>query len=148
MRISTVPSRGLPRRQAPLQRRWFALADARNEHYGGAARTLLRLLKESLRLVTTNLVIAETHALVLKRSGPEPARKFLDRLSKSSRIQEVYADADLELEALAILEQYHDRGFTYTDAVSCALMRQRKIDTAFAFDRHFATAGFIVTPEL
>ena len=44
------------------------------------------------------------------------------------------------------LERYDDQGFSYTDAVSFAVMTERGIRDALAMDRHFATAGFTLLP--
>ena len=42
-----------------------------------------------------------------------------------------------------ILRKYSDQDFSYTDAVSFAIMRRQRIRKAFCFDKHFATAGFL-----
>jgi predicted nucleic acid-binding protein len=52
----------------------------------------------------------------------------------------------LEFKAEKILEKYQYQDFSYTDAVSFAVMRKLKIGRAFAFDSHFSTAGFAVIP--
>jgi len=62
------------------------------------------------------------------------------------RIAKIYSDTTLEFKAEKILEKYQDQDFSYTDAVSFALMRELKIGKAFAFDRHFVTAGFVIIP--
>jgi predicted nucleic acid-binding protein len=46
----------------------------------------------------------------------------------------------------SILARYSDQDFSLTDAVSFAVMRQRRIEEAFTFDNHFSTAGFVVLP--
>jgi len=58
----------------------------------------------------------------------------------------VYSNPDIEAQAEAILRHYSDQDFSYTDAVSFAVMRQRGIAEAFAFDNHFLTAGFTLVP--
>ena len=58
----------------------------------------------------------------------------------------VYSDAALEEQAEQILARYADQDFSLADAVSFAVMRRRTIAEAFAFDRHFLIAGFILIP--
>ena len=53
------------------------------------------------------------------------------------------------LEARAVvdwLERYADQDFSFTDAVSFAVMAERAIPEALTLDRHFATARFRMRP--
>lgn len=125
---------------------WIALADADDEHHRAAADIYPSLIKNYRRLVTTNLVVAEAYAMSRKTLGHRAAMSFLDSLRQSPRIHKVCSTPDLEQEAERILGQYADQDFSFTDAVSFALMRQRGIVEAFVFDHHFSTAGFILVP--
>ena len=127
---------------------WIALANDRDVHHQAAKAAYLRLLKEYQKLLTTNLVVAEVYVVLRKTLGHRPATTFLDSVRQSPRIQKVYSTAELEQEAEELLRRYADQDFSYADAVSFALMRQRGLDEAFAFDRHFATAGFVLVPGL
>lgn len=120
---------------------WVALADADDEYHARAASLYPDLLRRHL-LVTHNLVIAETYILIRRALGHSEAFLFLEKISSSPRIQKVYSDQTLEAEAESILGKYKDQDFSYTDAVSFALMAQMQIRQAFAFDHHFSTAGF------
>jgi uncharacterized protein len=51
-----------------------------------------------------------------------------------------------ERDALELFEKLADQGVSFTDCLSFALMRQHGIRQAFAFDRHFETAGFALWP--
>jgi uncharacterized protein len=50
---------------------------------------------------------------------------------------------DLEARAQRILRQYSDQEFSFVGATSFAVMRAERIRHAFAFERHFAAAGFL-----
>lgn len=125
---------------------WIALADADDEHHRAAAGIYPSLTQNYRRLVTSNLVVAETYVILRKALGHRAAITFLDILRESPRIHKVCSTLELEQEAERILRQYADQDFSFTDAVSFALMRQRDIVEAFAFDRHFSTAGFVLVP--
>ncbi len=125
---------------------WIALANDRDTHHQAAKAVYPRLLSEYRKLVTTNLVVAEAYINLRMTLGHGPALIFLDSLRQSLRIQKAYSTPDLEQEAEQILRQYADQDFSYTDAVSFALMRQRGIGEAFAFDQRFAIAGFVLVP--
>lgn len=97
-------------------------------------------------MVTSNLVLAETHALLLRRGGREPALRLLEQVRTDPVVVETSTP---ELEASAIedwIRRYQDQSFTLTDAVSFAVMALRGIDEALALDRHFETAGFVRLP--
>ena len=127
---------------------WIALANDRDSFHEAAKAIYPRLLREHQKLLTTNLVVAEVYVILRKGLGHKAAISFLENLRQSPRILKLYSTPELEREAEQILRQYTDQDFSYTDAVSFALMRQRGIGEAFAFDQHFATAGFVMLPGL
>ena len=47
---------------------------------------------------------------------------------------------------LTFLQQYADKSFFLADCVSSVVMRQRGVERALAFDRHFIQAGFQKLP--
>jgi predicted nucleic acid-binding protein len=105
------------------------------------------LLAEHRRVVTTNLVVAETHALMLSREGRRAALAGLDGMDRSTN---VVVHSTPQWEAIARrdwIERYTDHDFSLTDAVSFAVMRERRITDVLTLDRHFAVAGFRVLPE-
>jgi len=125
---------------------WIAISNLRDKHHAAAVETYQRLLREHRGLVTTNLIIAETYIIIRRAGGHEPAIRFLHSIRQSSRLTRIYSNATLETQAEEILRRYADQDFSFTDAVSFAVMRERGIDEAFAFDRHFLTAGFTLVP--
>jgi uncharacterized protein len=124
---------------------WFALADQSDSHHTEAAAVYSQLLQTG-SLLTTNLVIAETYTLIRRALGQGAALRFLENIAASPRIAVVYSDARLESIAEGLLRKYHDQDFSYTDAVSFAAMRECAVSRAFAFDKHFFTAGFALIP--
>jgi len=125
---------------------WFALADKNDVNHGKAAGIYPSLLTAYNRLVTSNLVIAETYVLILNELGRRAAFDFLERIKTSPRITRIYSTEGLEREAEDLLRKYSDHDFSYTDAVSFVIMKRQKIRKAFAFDRHFRNAGFSMVP--
>jgi predicted nucleic acid-binding protein len=51
---------------------------------------------------------------------------------------------DDEERAWRIFRQYDDKGFSFTDCTSFALMERLDINTVFAFDDHFIQYGKFV----
>ena len=126
---------------------WLALADKRDQYHGRATAVYPQLLGQSNRLITTNLVVAESYNLIRRRLGYEPGMRFLQSLRQSSRLERVYADMELEIAGEAILQQYNDQKFSLVDAISFALMQHRGIQQTFAFDSHFQVMGFEMLPN-
>lgn len=125
---------------------WYALALPGDAAHGRLARTLRERVSHGVRIVTTNLIVAETHALLLRRVGRGPAEAFA-RVVRGSPNLVVSSTPELESAALdEWIGRFDDQDFSLTDAVSFAVMAERGIGEALTQDRHFATAGFVVVP--
>ena len=121
---------------------WFAINVPGDKHHQAAADFYKSALKKGKGLVTTNLIVAEAHAGLIKARGRQAGLKFLSLVDSSSRLRVVYSTRLLEERAFSILVKFQDREFSLCDAVSFAVMKEMGIKTAFAFDRRFETAGF------
>jgi len=125
---------------------WVAVTN-RCDQYHEAAGTFYKGIFKDHELLTTNLVVAETYILLRLDCGLEVALGWWERIASSLKVKIIYADPDLTAEAITILRRYNDQTFSFTDAISFALMKKMKITDAFAFDVHFTTAGFIQLPQ-
>lgn len=120
---------------------FYALANSADAHHLEAREILARAVRQRWMMVTNNYLVAETHALLLNRSGREPAMRFLQGLEESAVAIE-RAEADDERAARAIIYRYEDKAFSLTDAISFTMMERLGITVAFTFDRNFAQYGF------
>jgi len=121
---------------------WYPLIVARHPDHARLGSALRALIRNHRRLVTTNLVVAETHTLLLRRVGRTTALTFLQTVGESPN---VVVRSSRELEAAAErdwLTRYDDQDFSFADAVSFAVMTERGIRDALALDHHFVVAGF------
>ncbi len=121
---------------------YYALTTDRDPNHAAAYSILTRFARESPRLFTTNLIVAETHALLLARLGHATAVRFLTELDRSSTAL-IRVSAKDEQRARAIIYQYDDKDFS-TDATSFAVMERLHIAHAFAFDHHFTQFGVTI----
>ena len=118
----------------------YALLD-RDDVEHGAAKSRLRALKKArAEPILTNFVVAESHALLLARLGAGVARTWL--VGNVWHVERA-TEAD-EAKARQIVAEYTDKTFSFTDAVSFAVMERLAVKRAFAFDRHFRQYGFEV----
>lgn len=100
------------------------------------------------QLITTDYVIDEL--LTLLKIRGEFQRSL--NLGRSIFAEEVVSiewvlpgDA---LQAWEIFQQHHDKGWSFTDCVSRAVIERLHIGTAFAFDDHFRQFGTVtVVPQ-
>jgi uncharacterized protein len=125
---------------------WFAVQVTDDAHHKVARETFGHILAAGQPLVASHLVIGETYTLLRVSRGYREARRFLDMLAQSRRIERLFITEQVERQAYEILERFADHPFSFVDATSFALMRQQRIRHAFAFDIHFATAGFLRVP--
>lgn len=121
----------------------YALADPRDGSHAAASAVVDQLAEGPSRLYTTNLVVAETHALLLARRGRHVALRVLQEIDLSTMTIVRVSAAD-ERRAREILTRYDDKDFSLTDAASFAVMERLNLRYAFTFDRHFAQYGFTV----
>lgn len=125
---------------------WYPALVRNHADHGALAAALRERVAQGQRVVTTNLVVAETHALLLHRVGRDPALNFV-RTVHEPPILVVESTRDIEERAVALyLDRYRDQSFSLTDAVSFAVMKERRITDALTLDRHFVAAGFRMHP--
>lgn len=121
---------------------WYPLVVTKHPDHARFGTALRSLIGNHRRLVTTNLVVAETHALLLRRVGRATAHTFIQTVGESPN---VVVRSSRELEAAAErdwLGRYDDQDFSFADAVSFAVMSERGIREALTLDQHFVVAGF------
>lgn len=122
---------------------YYALANRRDAHHDRAVEIARRLAQERWRLYTSNLVVAETHGLLVLRLGRETALRVLIEIRSSSASILRIGPAE-ETAAIVLLRTYDDKDFSLTDATSFVAMERHRIGQAFAFDRHFTQYGHSV----
>ncbi len=125
---------------------WFALQVTDDAHHAAAREVLPPLLDLSPALVTTNVVVGETYTLLRVSKGYRAAKRFLDTVAHSAKLERVFITEELEQQAYEILHRYAEHPFSFVDVTSFALMRQQRLRYAFAFDAHFRTCGFLRVP--
>jgi predicted nucleic acid-binding protein len=126
---------------------WYPLLTVTHADHARVAAAVRTQAAYRRRSVTTNIVVAETHALMLQREGRRAALVGLRTMDESARVL-VHSTPALEATARREwLERYVDQDFSLADAVSFAVMRERRIEDVLTLDHHFAAAGFRVAPS-
>lgn len=97
-------------------------------------------------LVTTSYVFDETMTFFNSRGLHPKAVRVGSNLLRSPSVELIHVDEALFHEGWAYFQKHKDKEYSLTDCISFAVMRQRGIRTALAFDHHFTQAGFIKEP--
>jgi predicted nucleic acid-binding protein len=127
---------------------WYPVAVPNHPDHRRLADALTAAIRGGQRVVTTNLIVAETYALLLVRTRREAALAFL-RTVRQSPNEVVSATPELEDRAITHwLERYEDQDFSLADAVSFEVMAARGIREVMTLDHHFSAAGFVMVPAL
>lgn len=124
-----------------------ALADASDDHHR-AAGTFLSRLSPGSRLLTTDYVLDETITFLRFAVGHGATVRFVEALRASRIVQLSSIGESLRDAAWALFCHYDDQAFSFTDCTSFAFMKATGLHEAFAFDRDFARAGFMLLPAV
>jgi predicted nucleic acid-binding protein len=98
------------------------------------------------QVLTSNLVIGETWTFLRRKDSHRTALGFLDRVDVLTRADRLVIHRTTEKQEEAAwewLRKRHERVFSYVDATSFRVMRDRRLHEALAFGQDFAAAGFI-----
>jgi predicted nucleic acid-binding protein len=120
---------------------WVALQLARDDRHELARR--LWAARDGGGLVTSNHVLGETWTYLRRRADHPTAVAFIVAARQSPSLAILHVDRDLEAEAWSWLQRRGERTYSFVDATSFALMRQRRLREALAFDGDFSAAGFV-----
>jgi predicted nucleic acid-binding protein len=116
---------------------FYAALNSKDRHHQQATMFFVQAVEEAWRLLTSNFIVAETHALVLTRLGRDLAADWL-RDVPAAVIRVTEQD---EAKAKQIIFRYRDKEFSYCDATSFAVMERLRMRHVMAFDPHFAQYG-------
>lgn len=123
---------------------WIALALTRDPLHPRARGAWERLLGTGARLHTSVPVVLETFTFLDRNASRDVALAWKAALGAVRRLKILPSTAaDLD-RAWPYFERTDLHKLSAVDALSFVLMSDRRIRVAFAFDAHFASAGFRV----
>lgn len=121
---------------------WALPGDARHD----AALGMLAGLGRTEQVLTTNLVVGESWTFLRRKDSHRSAVALvdrLDRLTEEDRLVVHRVTEEQEAAAWEWLRRHDEREYSFVDATSFRVMRDRRLREALAFDQDFAAAGFI-----
>ena len=123
----------------------YAQADEADSDHLLVASIVEKALQQRRPIVVTTFIIVETHALILRRLGRDIAANWLQKAYDSLII--IRPTEEDERRACEIIFAYSDKDFSFTDAISFAVMERLGITVTLSLDEHFVQFGkFTVVP--
>jgi predicted nucleic acid-binding protein len=127
---------------------WAAYYDPSDRWHAAARDAIQRSVHARVTFVTTDYVLDETLTLLLMHAGRGAAIQFGEAVQASRNVDLVHVHPATWDQAWQMFRLYDDKAWAFTDCTSFTVMRQRGIDRAFSFDRHFGQAGFQLWPRV
>lgn len=121
---------------------WIALALTRDPLHARARAAWEQVIGVSARLQTSVPVVLETFTFLDRNAARNVALAWKDSLATVPHLKVLPATQKELNQAWSYFERPDLHKLSAVDAVSFVLMTQRRIRFAFAFDSHFAAAGF------
>lgn len=105
-------------------------------------------LEREPALLTTSYVLDEVLTFLNARGHHQRAvdigERLLDQTAPPAEM--IHVDEDLLRRGFDLFRRRPDKRYSVTNCVSFVVMRDRRINTAYAFDDHFRQEGFIREP--
>lgn len=120
---------------------WALPDDGRHQ----TALQMLEGLGNTEQVLTTNLIVGESWTFLRRKDCHRSALAFLDRietLTADDRLVLHRVTDEQERAAWDWLRKHDERVYSFVDATSFRVMRDRRLREALAFDQDFAAAGF------
>lgn len=112
-----------------------------DQHHAGAVGFWAELSAGRVALFSSVHVLDETTTLLARRTTYAWATQWAED-ALGSGISWLQADPGEWRDAARMMKKFADQAVSYTDCLSFVLMRREGLRDVFAFDGHFAAAGF------
>lgn len=124
-----------------------AVFDKDDEFHQKAISFWDKAKSEKIGFVTSNFILDEFYTLARSHLGKSAALQFHQDLVESApQLKITRIVIKDEVKAWKYFEKLPDRRLSFTDCTSFAVMERAGLKEVFAFDKHFARAGFKVLP--
>jgi uncharacterized protein len=124
---------------------WVAWALLNDRRHRSALAALARLGRAE-QVLTTNLVVGETWTFLRRKDSHRTALGFVDRiglLREEGKLTVHRVTDEQEGDAWRWLRRHDERVYSFVDATSFQVMRDRRLREALAFDQDFAAARLV-----
>src|SRR5256885_1175002 len=122
---------------------FYALLVRRDDMHERASGLLREAQRRRWTFVTTDYVLDETATLLVARGLGHLVEPWLGSTLGSQACAIEWTDPDDFRRVAAFLVKHVDQGWSFTDCLSFATMKAKRIRDALTKDHHFEKAGFV-----
>lgn len=121
---------------------WCALFNGGDDRHAWAKELWNRVLRERVKLATSDYVLDETLTLLRSRTNYAAAREAGTKLLASGILRRLHVSDREFLLAWEWFKKYKDHEFSFTDCTSFVLMKENRMHSVWTLDDDFKKAGF------
>lgn len=124
----------------------MACADASDAAHEACRAARDKALRTGQTLITTDYVVDETLTLIRLRLNLSAAEAWWRQIDGSQRVRWERINPSRFDRALDLFFRHRDKGYSFTDCTSFAVMRELKLTGVLTTDKHFTQMGFELLP--
>ena len=115
---------------------FFAFYSLKDKHHLDSIALIIHLIDGKWgRGFITNHILDETLNILKYKLSHDAAKAFIETFIEKDIIRIINTDVEIEKRALEIfMKNIHRKGFSYTDAVTVAVIKEYDIDYLLSFD--------------
>lgn len=115
---------------------FFAFYSLGDVHHRDSLAILVHLTEGNWgRAYITNHILDETLTILKYKISSDAAKAFVESFLDNNVLNVIYVSKEIELKALEIfMKNIERRGFSYTDAITMATIKELKIKYLLSFD--------------
>ena len=118
----------------------------RDQYHASAVRYWRNVSRDDVDIVTTSLVLVEAVTFLNARGYHSRAVSIGNMLMNRLGTRMIHVDESLLMDGWDYFQRHTDKIYSLTDCVSFVVMEKYDVYTAYAFDRDFIQAGFMIEP--
>jgi predicted nucleic acid-binding protein len=119
----------------------FSIIDGTDLNHFEGSKIFSEITDSNNNFVTSNYILLESSALIQRRLGFDALIDFSENLIPIFD-DIVWVDNNLHFQGLLKLKFEKRRDLSLVDCISFEIMKIKKIQKVFAFDKHFSEKGF------
>lgn len=122
---------------------WVALAKKNDANHQTAIDIMESLERQSVSLITTNYVFAESVTVISQRVGHKVALRYIASLKQpESSLAIIWISEHIERAAIDIFSRQTSKNISFVDCTNMAVMDSLHVDAIFSFDQIYAKKGY------